>query len=313
MDKILLEKYIEGTVSSEERDEVVDWLDADPKHVEEYMRLHKVYNISILNQEFELESPVRKNNRKRLYSFMLEIGKVAAVVLSLLVIQYFLRDTAGQDFIASTQTIYSPAGQRTEVLLPDSTKVWLNACSKLVYPITFQQDNRTVQLEGEAYFDVKKNQKIPFIVQTDQFSVKVLGTEFNILSYGTGHSSQISLLEGSIELSSKTLKEPYFMHPGEMVTIENNRYTTSQISEYDHYKWRDGLICFFNESVADIFQHLQLYYDVTIHAEDLNFLHERYTGKFRSKDGVEQVLKILQLEYSFTYTKDTDTNIITIY
>ena len=71
------------------------------------------------------------------------------------------------------QTLYVPAGQRAELILPDSTKVWLNAHSKLVYPLSFHKDTRSVELSGEAYFEVRRNEKVPFVVKTSKVDIKV--------------------------------------------------------------------------------------------------------------------------------------------
>ena len=96
------------------------------------------------------------------------------------------------------------------------------------------------------------------------------------------------------------------------VRLQNNKLISKDISDYDYFRWKEGLICFNNESVATIIEKLKLYYDIDIEVYNQKFINSRYTGKFRTKDGIEQVLRVLQIEHKFTYTKNNDLNLITI-
>ena len=214
--------------------------------------------------------------------------------------------------LPSFQTLYVPAGQRAELILPDSTKVWLNANSKLVYPSSFQEGIRQVELDGEAYFDVRHNRDNPFIVRTKSMNVTVLGTEFNVSAYSGIEEFNIALLRGSVELNSPDRSRKYRMMAGEQVLYRDGKYVSAQIGSMDYFKWKEGLLSFSNQPIHVIIEKLRLYYDIKIEVADLPFLKERYSGKFRVKDGIEQVLKVLQLEHKFTYVKDNELNLITI-
>lgn len=214
--------------------------------------------------------------------------------------------------LPSFQTLYVPAGQRAELILPDSTKVWLNANSKLVYPTSFKKGIRQVELDGGAYFDVKHNEDNPFVVGTKSMNVTVLGTEFNVSAYSDIEEFNIALLRGSIELNLPDRSRRYRMTAGEQVFYKKGKYVSAQISNMDYFKWKEGLLCFNNQPIHVIIDKLRLYYDVRIEVADLPFLEERYSGKFRVKEGIEQVLKVLQLEHKFTYVKDNELNLITI-
>jgi ferric-dicitrate binding protein FerR (iron transport regulator) len=120
------------------------------------------------------------------------------------------------------------------------------------------------------------------------------------------------LLKGSISVKLPGTTQTYAMKADENIKLRNGELYMSQISDYEHFKWREGLICFNNETVGDIMEKLQVYYDIRIEAEKSKLLKLRYTGKFRTKDGVEQVLKVLQLEHKFTYIRNNDLNLITI-
>ena len=311
MDKKLLQKYVEGSITAEEVETVVDWLDADEKHVKEFMTLHKLYDISILNQSTQGRKK-EKVARTVFRRIVIELLKVAAIALILFSGNFLLQKDDQMDSLPSFQTLYVPAGQRAELILPDSTKVWLNANSKLVYPSSFKEGIRQVELDGEAYFDVRHNGDNPFVVRTKSMNVTVLGTEFNVSAYSGIEEFNIALLRGSVELNSPDLSRKYRMTAGEQVLYRDGKYVSDQIGSMDYFKWKEGLLSFNNQPIHVIIEKLRLYYDIRIEVADLPFLKERYSGKFRVKDGIEQVLKVLQLEHKFTYVKDNELNLITI-
>ena len=311
MDKKLLQKYVEGSITAEEVETVVDWLDADEKHVNEFMTLHKLYDISILNQSTQGRKK-EKVARTFFRRIVIELLKVAAIALILFSGNFLLQKDDQMESLPSFQTLYVPAGQRAELILPDSTKVWLNANSKLVYPSSFKEGIRQVELDGEAYFDVRHNGDNPFVVRTKSMNVTVLGTEFNVSAYSGIEEFNIALLRGSVELNSPDLSRKYRMTAGEQVLYRDGKYVSDQIGSMDYFKWKEGLLSFNNQPIHVIIEKLRLYYDIRIEVADLPFLKERYSGKFRVKDGIEQVLKVLQLEHKFTYVKDNELNLITI-
>ena len=312
MDKDILQRYVEGNVSPEEIITVVDWLDADESHVREFMALHKLNDISLLNQP---DSKVDVQKKKKTITFRqigYELAKIAAILILFWGGTKLYETTSVKENVIAYQTLYVPAGQRAELILPDSTHVWLNARSKLVYPISFGKDIRQVELNGEAYFDVIHNEKHPFVVKTPQMDIQVLGTEFNVTAYSSSSDFEVALLRGCIELSSPRLSSNYRMKEKEHIRLQNNKLISKDISDYDYFRWKEGLICFNNESVATIIEKLKLYYDIDIEVYNQKFINSRYTGKFRTKDGIEQVLRVLQIEHKFTYTKNNDLNLITI-
>lgn len=311
MDKNLLQKYVEGNVTPEEVEMVVDWLDADEKHVKEFMSLHKLYDISVLNQSRYGQTKIKIKRSETFRLVAIELIKIAAVALILLGGKFLLSHEPADSSLLY-QTLYVPSGQRAELLLPDSTRVWLNAHSRLVYPVSFQKSSREVQLDGEAYFDVRHNEASPFIVKTKEMNIKVLGTEFNVSAYSEEKEFMVALLKGRVQLEPAGLSRTYRIEAGEQVCYEDGKYMTSRIKDMDYFRWKEGLLCFNNQPISEIIDKLCLYFDIRIEVSGQPFLKEHYSGKFRVKDGVEQVLKVLQLEHKFTYTKDNELNLITI-
>lgn len=310
MDKEILQRYVEGNVNPEEIIAVVDWLDADENNVREFMALHKLNDISLLNQPDNRADNLKKKRTISFRKIGYELAKIAAILIIFWGGTKLFETNTTEESIVTYQTLYVPAGQRAELILPDSTRVWLNAHSKLIYPVSFGKGNRQVELNGEAYFDVVHNEKQPFIVKTRQMDIQVLGTEFNVTSYSSDF--EVSLLRGCIELSSPSLSSTYKVKEKEHVKLKDNKLIVNNITDYDYFRWKEGLICFNNESVATIIEKLKLYYDIDIETHNKKFLNSRYSGKFRTKDGIEQVLKVLQIEHKFSYTKNNDLNLITI-
>ncbi len=115
---------------------------------------------------------------------------------------------------------------------------------------------------------------------------------------------ETALIKGSVEITSPELSQSLRLKPDEIAVANNGRLETSHISDYNYFKWKEGLFCFENESIQDLIDKLQLYYDIQIDVQRPSLLQYRYSGKFRIKDGVEHVLKVLQLKHKFTYTKE---------
>lgn len=325
-------KYIRSTASEEEKAEVDLWLKKHPDNEEALLQIARIYYACRTQERIVSRDPLRaywkvdkkltsqsnlKESQKRgryviFHRIVIELLKVAAIVLILLGGNFLLQKDDQMESFPSFQTLYVPAGQRAELVLPDSTRVWLNANSKLVYPTSFKEGVRQVELDGEAYFDVKHNGDNSFVVRTKSMNVTVLGTEFNVSAYSGIEEFNIALLRGSVELNSSDRSGKYRMKAGEQVFYKEGKYVSAQIGNMDYFKWKEGVLSFNNQPIHVIIDKLRLYYDIRIEVADLPFLEERYSGKFRVKEGVEQVLKVLQLEHKFTYVKDNELNLITI-
>lgn len=307
MDELLM-KYIKGETTSEEREKVVRWLDEDPEHMHQYRSLRKLYDISLWSP---IEETQQEEKQTRTFKpVWIEFLKVAAVILIT-----FLGTKAffdGKDDPVNMQTVIVPAGQRAELLLADGTKVWLNSRSKLKFPDRFQKDARKVELDGEGYFEVTHQEEAPFTVHTSKYDVKVLGTEFNVKAYKDKEQFETSLLKGSVEVSNANKSQTIRLKPDEQVVSDGGQLVRSTIQDKNYFRWKEGLLCLDDESIGSLIEKLELYYDVNIVVQRPSLMKYHYSGKFRIRDGVEHVLKVLQLKHKFTYTKDEELNQIII-
>lgn len=305
----LLQRYIRGEVSGEERQKVVLWLEESPKNMREFLALRKLYDISL----WQADNHQKLSTKKRYLSIRkitIEFLKIAAIlVIGFLGTKQLL---TWQTETTQMQTIHVPAGQRAEITLADGTHVWLNSRSTLKFPEQFSKSTRNVELDGEGYFSVQHNESSPFIVQTEKYAIHVLGTEFNVKAYNNSTLFETALLKGSVEISSSTMTDRLRLKPNEVALARQEGLKVSHISDYNYFKWKEGLFCFEDESIQSLIEKLQLYYDIQIDVQRPSLLQYRYSGKFRIKDGIDHVLKVLQLKHNFTYRKNEEQNLIVI-
>jgi len=210
------------------------------------------------------------------------------------------------------QTLIVPAGQRAEITLVDGTKVWLNAKTILTFPNQFTGDIREVRLNGEAFFDVAPGKSNPFIVKTEKYDIKAWGTKFNLLAYSGHGIFETSLLEGSVEVLVPGSSKGIMIRPDERIFLKDNHLVVSPIRYINHFLWKEGIISFEDESFPDLVEKLELYFDMKIEVKNDKILSYRCTGKFRTKDGLEHILKVLKLSNEFRYTINDKLNMVII-
>lgn len=314
--KELLLKYIEGDCTDQEKVEITNWLDSSPENMKEYLALRKLHDISIWQIKSDLQAEQKIKSKTPFWSrktFYGEILKVAAIfIFALLIIRYALPEFVPSNEIAYTQTIHVPAGQRAEITLGDGTQVWLNAKTTLTFPTQFLGNNREVKLDGEGFFDVTHNKSKPFIVNTGKYDVKVWGTKFNLIAYSWKKNFETSLLEGSVEVLKEGSSKGILLKPNEQVKLKNNQLVISPVNDMDQFLWREGIISFDNATFTELINKLELYFDFQIEVRNTQALNYRFTGKFRMKDGIEHILKVLQIKNKFSYHIDEKLNKITI-
>lgn len=312
MDKKTINKYIAGDASQEEKEAVQLWIEADVKNRKEFMTLRVLYDITLGNLP---EKENKKKRRKNSLRLLTEIVKIAAVILITFGCTYYVLDKelfVHKEDTSTLQTLHVPAGQRAELTLSDGTKVWLNSLTTFSFPSVFSKNKREVFLDGEGYFDVSHHDNSNFTVKTESYAVNVLGTEFNILAYSKSQRFEASLINGSVEITSNNGKENVLLVPNQHAYLENNKLITSSISHFEHFLWKEGIISLHHESMGEILNKLEVYYDTKIINKNKRILSIHYTGKFRVKDGVEHVLRALQVVAKFQFSRDNEKNIIYI-
>ena len=320
----ILSKYFSGELNRSEESELFRQMENDETLRDEYIRLQNIYALTqLLKHPLQEADGVKGFNsfthrlkvRKRQKIFV-SLLQYAAISLLLIASTFFLTRALilQSNATAEMNTLYVPAGQRAQLTLHDGTQVWLNAQSTLTYPARFSRNRREVSVVGEAYFDVVENREKPFIVTTQQLTMEVLGTKFNVFSYPDAGYTQTALVEGSLKVSETGKKsQPVLLSPNQQVTYSDNKIRLEKLSNPEYLLWRDGIYAFENERLIDIIEKLELYYDITIKVEDPEIFNVRYTGKFRQRDGIDEILHILQKIQSFSIERDRERNLIRLY
>ncbi len=220
------------------------------------------------------------------------------------------------------KTVATDNGSRSKVMLPDGSAVWLNAGSTLTYDDDFGEDNRLVNLTGEAYFDVVKDSIRPFFIHTPVMKVKVTGTILNIKSYSGDDQAEASLIRGSIEVTANDFPEKqYILKPSEKIILRNTANTNAATtpgtnsrpelslasvgflpsdSSIVETSWVMNKLVFVNEPLEDLAVMLTRWYGVPVELEDKNLKNIRFTGNFEHET-LAQALEALQLTGGFHF------------
>jgi len=197
-------------------------------------------------------------------------------------------------------TIVTPKGGQYQVILPDETKVWLNAESSLRYPTLFADDERQVELSGEAYFEVAQDKKRPFSVLGKDQIVEVLGTHFNINSYTDESTTTTTLLEGAVKVSLLNQSEissdnSKLLTPGQQARLTTKGISINQVELDDVVAWKNGVFLFNDEPLEVIMRKIARWYDVDIVFHQDVDKSALYGGGISKYENVSKVLEKLEL------------------
>ncbi|GHT61960.1 anti-sigma factor [Bacteroidia bacterium] len=202
-----------------------------------------------------------------------------------------------------------PKGKRSSLVLSDGSKIWINSGTTLEYPAEFDKKKREININGEIYIEVARNEEQPFFVNTPFFSVEVLGTHFNISAYGEDSNQSVVLVEGSVKVKTQA-KKTAILQPDQMLTMSSDVFQTKQVNVYDYISWKDGLLQFHSEPLNRILNRLSRYYDVKIECES-EIQNMRCTGKLVLFDDFKNVLKIISNTIPVQYEQSEDQIIFT--
>ena len=312
MEKETLYKFFDGKASREEKEAVRIWLESSPENEQELFREREFFDAMILSGSTKSAGEEKKSH-PFFRTVLFEAIKIAAVfVITVACGTYFYKSEI-RKIGEAMNTIKVPAGQRANLTLPDGTNVWLNARSEMRYPAVFTGNKREITLDGEAYFEVTHNEDKPFVVQTNKCNVEVLGTKFNVEAYSDSEDFCTSLMEGSVRVSDKgNPSETVLLSPNHMVSLENGQLSTSPILDFDVFRWKEGLICFWNMNFEQLMLRFEKCYGVRIVVENKHLVNYICSGKFRISDGIDNALRILQKDAKYSFERNNDESVIYI-
>lgn len=329
----LLQRYFANELDDSQKETLFDALAQDPALMESFIALQTLQAATSLQPQAEDEAfaqahwdhvapraprtvPFRRRWAHRV------AGYAAAVVAVGLALWGLFRPSpsdmveAPSDYIVE---VISAPGETNSFKMNDGTVVWLGANSVLRYPNHFADNLRQVELTGEAYFDVEPDATRPFVVNTQAYQVKVLGTEFNVTAY-KDEPFRTSLVEGSVKVYP-TLREDkaLVIRPGQYVqslaAVSDSTagdLAVAAFSNTNFLSWKEGIYTFDDTPFDTITAQLALYFNTPITIENPQLAAYRFSGKFRQEDGLDSILKTMKKIYGFKIIRDRKNDSITI-
>jgi len=213
---------------------------------------------------------------------------------------------ANTDLGSGLMTLSTPKGGTYRVVLSDGTEVWLNTGSTLTYPRQFGQEERTVMLDGEAFFSVSRQARIPFSVVTSEQVVNVLGTQFNISAYQEDTYSSTTLVEGAVEVLNRTSGKAIRLDPGAQSIITDDRITVAAVDLDAVIGWKKGVFLFNDTELRDAMKQITRWYDIAVEYEGY-VPPTHFFGEIGRDKTLEQVLRIFKqgkVEFRFDEKKN---------
>lgn len=319
-------RYCQGNLSKEEQDALLKQAYQEPvlkSRIIEFQHLHSLFEMGEGNADLQqgkekytyFEKQLNSRKRKVVLGMFYRYAAILVIAFAsawMLASFYFAGNQKGQgEVIAYRQELKVPPGQRAELTLPDGTKVWLNAGSTLSYPSVFQKE-RKVSLSGEGFFEVARNEQVPFIVSTGTIDVKVLGTKFNVFCYPGSDFASVYLQEGSVKAYFPDSEVKGVILSPDQYLVQKGSALSLETMDPENLLWREGIYSFRKQKMGSIIKKLELYYDVKIIVKDKEILEYEYVGKFRQRDGVLEILRLIQRIHKFNISKDDTLNQIVL-
>ena len=316
MDDELLIAYFKGEVSDEEAQQITEWIEAKIEHQRYYQQLCRLFEVSYLIEDIPEHTEVsfpKKTKALPWKHYVISFMKVAAIFVLGFALHFFLNWQKTTHHELQHQ-IHVPTGQHVEIMLADGSKVWLNSGSTLTFPSKFNGKKRMVELDGEGFFEVKSDKEHPFIVSTSKYQVKAVGTSFNIYDYQDSPQFEAALLNGKVEVTTNAKKSSVvILTPNQRAALCQGVLKVKPIENANNYLWRKGIL-YFNEPLLEVFDKLQEYYDIEFQIRNSSLTRKSpyCTGKFRAKDGLEHIIRVLKETNHFDYQIDYESKKIII-
>lgn len=240
-----------------------------------------------------------ENTGRSILRYYQRIAAVLFIPLLLAASLWIFRTAKHQGNIMAT--IHSPAGARTEFVLPDGSKGWLNGGSQLTYPVVFSE-HRDVELEGEAYFEVVHRSQQKFRVKTKALTVQVLGTSFNVAAYADESAVNVILQEGKVQILNTEDQLTYTMNPDEKFELDllRNEATVSQVDASVYTSWTKGLLRFDGEPLSEVVKKLARCYHVDFEIRDKRLQSYNFKATFKDEQ-LDEILRMISLTTPMKY------------
>ena len=296
----LFRKYLSNSATADEMKELDEWI-ASNEDLNDWLENQVDYSSAEMDAEKQADILVKIHEKIAVQSkpkfvlpgWMKTVAAVALIVLMAASAAIYFR--SNQPNMIQYAEIGALPGQKASVTLPDGTKITLNSESTLKYSTNYNQSDRAVELVGEAYFEVAKNKKIPFVVKAGKLEIEAKGTAFNIKAYPTDNSISTTLTEGKIEV--ETPVDVLNMIPNERMEYNNTDQTFRKLTLTDaegSIGWLNDELSFENATLAEVVANFSRIYNIDIQFASESIKEQRFTGKINN-NSLLSVLRIISL------------------
>ena len=306
----ILEKYIRGSISEEEYNELQQQIQNDSDSSvgdmlnecwQKDLNIHVMPRAAKERTRRQIDEKIKKDIRRIWFKRASTIA--ASILVPVLIIStvYFYKEMDHYKQIPNIVSVNK--GQRAGITLPDGTIVHLNSESTLTYTPDFNGKLREVVLEGEAFFEVTPNKEKPFIVKTSVFDVEVLGTSFNVSVYNDENIVETALMEGKVKLTMQGCpSKPVYLTPSQkFIYSRSDRQGTISIMEGDtELAWKQGILAFNAEPLEEVFRKIERWYGVTMHYDKESLVDDNFTGQFKMIS-IQEMMNILRMHYNLKF------------
>ena len=313
IDEVVLVAFLKGELDAAQAAAVEAWYDRSAAN---RRMLGQVYYILYVSDRINDAAGIDVERSLRQFQRRMHAGRrislrrsavriAAAAVIAAVLLAGGLTTVLLSKRLAQPVTVVTQLGERSQVVLPDGTKVWLNSSSSVEYVAPFFSRQRRVKMEGEAYFEVEHDRRAPFVVSTNGLDIEVLGTRFNIRNDDNEHRVTTVLLEGAVKAYASGREQASVrLHPAQQLVFDTRTHAmrlTDCPSAERSINWIDGRFCFEHDTFGEIVAELKRYYNVDIRFMDNRLRDMRFSGNFRVEDGIYHIMSVLQLTYKFNY------------
>lgn len=299
--------HLKNEAEQEHLRQIQEWLDSAPENA---LILSEIVNTwSITKHKTEFYQPDMTINwqklikridyqpkRKFIQNMFLRWAVAAAVLVLVFLAGIGWGDRSQKPSTKITFTkIIAPEGNKTQIVLPDSTHVWLNSGSTLEYSSNYTAQNRAVKMKGECFFDVVKDPDHPFVVQGSKFQVKVFGTRFNVNEDNAYNSADVTLVSGKVQVMSLQGNQVANLMPGQQMVYNKGEFHVQKAENMKALTaWLNNMLIFENQPFEEVIHYLEKWYGVKIHLDQSLYYSHNYTFKVKT-ESLREVLELISV------------------
>ncbi len=296
---------LKNDADQEQKKQIQDWLKGSPEHP---LILSEIVNTwSLTKNKTEFYQPDMTINWQKLMKRINYQPKQKAIqniyfrwaaAAAILALVFLAGIGLGDGFLSQTERIsytkiIAPEGNKTQIVLPDSTYVWLNSGSEIQYPSDYTTENRQVTMKGECFFDVVKDPEHPFVVSGSKFKVKVFGTRFNINEDNAKDMADVTLVSGKVQVLNLQDKMISNLKPGQQLVYNDGKYLVQQAENMEALTaWLNNMLIFDNQPFEEVIHYLEKWYGVKIQLDQNLYYRHNYTFKVKT-ESLREVMELI--------------------